>query len=75
MSDKHTTSPDERQQNFLSVFKHFDNVGKAAEWIAQVTLSSPATVMVWRCKGGSAYGIPERPYKMLMDAVATRFPN
>ncbi len=75
MTDKKTVPPDERQRNFLSVFKHFKNAKEAAQWIGEVTLTSPATVYVWRCKGETAYGIPERPYKMLMDAVAQRFPS
>jgi hypothetical protein len=63
------TSKNERQEKFLSLFKYFDNTKKACEWIGKATMSSPATVAVWRCSGPSAYGIPERPYKMLMDKI------
>lgn len=75
MKSKKPMLNDDRQKNFLGVFKHFKNAKEAAKWIGEVTLTSPSTVYVWRCKGATAYGIPERPYKMLMDAVATRFPN
>lgn len=68
-------SPEKRKQDFLNVFKHFDSVREGVEWIAQVTGSSPNTVMVWRVDSErkSGYSIPYRPWKMLMDAVKARF--
>ena len=75
MQTQHSISPEQRTQQFLNVFRHFNSVREGAEWIAEVTGSSPNTVMVWRVSAErkTGYNIPYRPYKMLMDAVAVRF--
>lgn len=68
--------PQKRKEDFLKVFRNFDSKREGAEWIAEVTGSSVATVFVWRCKTETGYTIPMRPYKMLMEAVAKKnFPN
>jgi len=76
MSESSTLIPSEdRQKVFLGVFKNFDSIAEGAKWIADATESSVTTVMIWRCKGETGYPIPNRPYRMLMKAVAERFTN
>jgi len=60
---------EQRQKEFLKVFRSFDSIGDGAEFVAKATGSNVGTVMVWRCKKRSGYAIPKRPFMMLMAAV------
>ena len=62
-------TPEQRQNEFLAVFRRFGSIGKGAQWIADATGSSVATVLVWRCKKRTGYAIPKRPFIMLMEAL------
>lgn len=60
---------EKRQEEFLKVFRRFDSIGEGAEYIAQATGCVVGTVMVWRCKKKSGYGIPKRPFTLLMAKI------
>ena len=73
--DPNKLLPEERQIEFLRVFKLFDSVGKGAEWIANACGVKPITVMVWRTKKKSGYCIPERAYKTLIAQIKSNPPQ
>lgn len=67
-------TPEERQREFLAVFRRFDSIGDGARWIAEACGVKPITVMLWRTKKRSGYVIPARAYTALKNQLQSNPP-